>query len=223
MASQPDASLSLSRLSTVLFSLYCVGTAHGLGLVEKYCLLQCQASESARQVSLLVTCQPARVMQPDRMFAIVLVRHDMITPGSPLQEDQTPRVFPPSVTAPMLIYPSRGFKLMSSRPGVWRPNLNCQLARCQSDRPLYNICITCNIVNYCYLYCTYTELYVIGTVQSISYDSFPVIPRLMEVLHQSRGLLSFVFCHSAISLPDCANLGRAFFSANLSGFLPFGA
>ncbi len=43
------------------------GTAHGLGLVEKYCLPWLRAIESARQMSLLGTCQAASITQPDRL------------------------------------------------------------------------------------------------------------------------------------------------------------
>ncbi len=75
-----DASLSLGRLLNSASPVrYRVGIiAHGLGLVEKYCLRWHQKSESARQVSLPVTCQTAKVSQPDRLCATCQALHDCI-------------------------------------------------------------------------------------------------------------------------------------------------
>ncbi len=51
---------------------YRIGTAHGLGFVENR-LPWTQASESARLVSLPLTCQTASVMQPNRHFCVCYI------------------------------------------------------------------------------------------------------------------------------------------------------
>ncbi len=109
-----DASLSVSAGFSKCFLRYHFGTAHGLGLVEKYCLLWRQASESGSDA-------PGCEGYAARLTDITPATSSDITSGSSLQKDLTSRVFPLfSQCTEFKLH--RGFKLQSSRSGVRRSN-----------------------------------------------------------------------------------------------------